>query len=355
MTRFLSRSLFDLLERDLLPDTAIRFGIRRLLAQRLRSERASDPRAVAARKRRLVEQLGASPIAIHTDDANAQHYEVPATFYERVLGRHLKYSSAYWPAGVETLDEAERRMLELSARRAHLEDGQDVLELGCGWGSMTLYMAERYPASRILGVSNSASQRSFILERAAVRGLGNVEILTHDVNRLELDRRFDRVVSIEMFEHVRNYQRLFSRVASWMRPEAELFVHVFCHRHLAYPFEDRGDGDWMARHFFTGGLMPSADLFEHFREAVEIEESWLVPGVHYARTSEAWLANMDLHREQLWPILERTYGAHQARRFWVYWRVFFMACAELFAYRHGQEWMVAHQRFRRREPTARAA
>ena len=246
-------------------------------------------------------------------------------------------------------------MLELSSRRARLEDGQDVLELGCGWGSMTLYMAERYPASRILGVSNSASQRRFILERSAARGLTNVEILTCDVNRLELDRRFDRVVSIEMFEHVRNYERLFSRVASWMRPRAELFVHVFCHRHVAYPFEDRGDGDWMARHFFTGGLMPSADLFEHFREAVEIEESWLVPGVHYARTSEAWLANMDHHREDLWPILERTYGTDQVRRFWVYWRVFFMACAELFGFRHGQEWMVAHQRFRRREPATRAA
>ncbi|MEM1206581.1 MAG: cyclopropane-fatty-acyl-phospholipid synthase family protein [Acidobacteriota bacterium] len=338
---------YDLLERDLVPDPMIRLGIRRLLASRLRDELAGGEDALRRRKAELVRQLRASPIAIHTADANEQHYEVPTEFYRFVLGRHMKYSGGYWPAGVTTLDGSEAAMLELSVGRARLEDGQDVLELGCGWGSMTLFMAERYPGSRIVGVSNSSTQREHILAEAERRGLGNVEIRTADMNDFTIDKRFDRVVSIEMFEHMRNYATLFERVAGWLRDEGRAFVHIFCHRDAAYPFEVRGPGDWMAKYFFTGGMMPSVDLFDHFPEHLQVEQRWLVPGEHYQRTSEAWLANMDAERERLWPILERTYGADQARRWWVYWRVFFMSCAELFGYRHGQEWVVAHYRFRK--------
>ncbi|MEM8933416.1 MAG: cyclopropane-fatty-acyl-phospholipid synthase family protein, partial [Acidobacteriota bacterium] len=298
------------------------------------------------RKRRLIRRLRDSPIALHTAEANDQHYEVPTAFYRLVLGRHMKYSSGWWPAGVSTLDAAEAAMLDLSSRRALLADGQDILELGCGWGSWTLWMAEHYPASRITAVSNSAGQRASILEQAERRGLSNVEVLTADMNDFAIDRRFDRVVSIEMFEHMRNYARLFERVAGWLRDDGLAFVHVFSHRQVAYPYEVSGDGDWMARHFFTGGLMPSVDLFAAFPEHMATEERWIVPGGHYQRTAEAWLERLDQSREAVLPILESTYGAGQGERWFARWRVFFLACAELFGYRGGDEWLVVHHRFR---------
>ncbi len=339
------RLIYALMERDLLPDSAIRFGIRRLLASRLRQEDRGSSVERANRRDALVAELRQSPIALHTERANEQHYEVPAEFYRWVLGPHRKYSSAFWPAGVETLAAAEEAMLRLSVERAELVDGQDVLELGCGWGSLTLYMAERFPASRIVAVSNSHSQRRYITETAAVRALGNVEVITADMNDFAPDRTFDRVVSIEMFEHMRNYERLLARIASWLIPGGKLFVHIFCHRELAYPFEVRDASDWMAKYFFTGGLMPSADLLLHFTGPVELEERWLVNGIHYEKTALAWLANMDTHRDEILPVLTSVYGRSEERRWWVYWRVFFLACAELFGYRGGEEWLVAHSRF----------
>ncbi|MEM7349379.1 MAG: cyclopropane-fatty-acyl-phospholipid synthase family protein [Acidobacteriota bacterium] len=332
-----------LLERGLLPDRVLRLGIRRLLRQRLRDALAPGWQAD---QEALIRQLRDSPIALHTDTANEQHYELPSAFFERVLGRHLKYSAGYWPDGCHELDESEAAMLELTVERADLADGQRILELGCGWGSLSLFMAQRFPQASILAVSNSASQRRFILERAAQRGLANLEVRTADVNDLTLDRRFDRVVSVEMFEHVRNYPRLMGRIAYWLEPAGTLFVHIFCHRSVAYPFEDRGPSDWMARHFFTGGLMPSADLLIQLQEPFELEHRWLVDGRHYQRTCEAWLARMDAGREAIEPILAGVYGDDASRRWWSYWRVFFMACAELFGYRGGKEWMVAHYRFR---------
>ncbi|GAB4266853.1 MAG: hypothetical protein Kow0065_17580 [Methylomicrobium sp.] len=335
----------DLAERGLLPDLLIRVGIRRLLRQRLHDECTGDVERQSARYRTLLQSLRDSPIAIETDAANRQHYEVPADFYRYALGTHLKYSSCYWDETTDTLEQAEARMLALTCERAELSDGMNILELGCGWGSLTLWMAEHYPQSRITAVSNSNSQREYITEQARIRGLQNVEVITCDVNRLDLSERFDRVVSIEMFEHMRNYETLMANIASWMKPGAKLFVHIFCHRFLAYPFETEGDDNWMGRYFFTGGLMPARDTLLHFQSDLLIERQWDVSGRHYQKTSEAWLVNTDRHASEIERLFVETYGKGQATLWLQRWRLFFMACAELFGYRGGNEWLVSHYRF----------
>lgn len=343
--------LTGLAERGWLPDALLRFGIRQLCRQRLCEESAGGPQAQEARFSKLRQSLSRSAIALHTDAANRQHYELPPAFFQHCLGPRLKYSSCYYPTGRETLAQAEVAMLELYVERAELADGQDILELGCGWGSLTLYLAERFPQSRIVAVSNAQSQREFIEARCAERGLANVRVITCDVNRLELEAAaFDRCVSIEMFEHLRNYAVLLSRVAQWLRPHGSLFVHIFCHRTLAYPFETQGEHNWMGRHFFTGGLMPSADTLAWFQDSLTLEQRWLVDGTHYARTANHWLAEQDRQRERLMPVLRQTYGA-AATLWWQRWRLFWMACAELFGYGGGSEWMVAHYRFIRRSPS----
>ena len=347
----------EVVDRGLLPDPLLRRAIRSLLAKRLAKERAGGPEGRSERKRQLIESLRHSPVAVHTDEANEQHYEVPTRFFELMLGPHLKYSSALWPRGVQTLPEAEAAMLRLPRERAELEDGQDVLELGCGWGSLTLWMAEHYPNSRITAVSNSSTQREKILKRAAERGLDNVRVLTCDVNVLGeteatadvvTSASCDRVVSVEMFEHVRNYEQLLGRIASWLRPGGKLFVHIFSNREVAYPFDVGGGGDWMARHFFTGGLMPSHDLLLHFADELAIEDHWVVDGTHYAKTLEAWLVEMDRYEDEIMALFRDTYPADDARGWWHRWRLFNLACAELFAYDGGSEWHVSHHRFVRR-------
>lgn len=331
-----------LVDRGWVPTPMLRAGIRAVCAARLRDETRGGPDPTAARQRALLAELAAAPIAIATEAANAQHYEVPAAFYARCLGPHRKYSSGYWPPGATTLAEAEAAMLELTASRAQLADGQRILDLGCGWGAFALWAAARYPRAQVVGLSNSHSQRAYITAQAADRGLHNLTIVTGDINTVAAPGRFDRIVSVEMFEHVRNHRALLDRVAGWLADDGRLFVHVFAHRDLAYTYEDRGPSDWMAREFFTGGIMPSVALLPAVAERLRLDDAWRVDGTHYARTAEAWLANLDAARAEVIEILGG--GADGVRRYHR-WRVFFLACAELFGYRDGREWLVAHYRF----------
>lgn len=342
--------VIGLAERGMVPDAVLRAGIRRLCAQRLHEVTEGGVHAQQQRTQQLIDQLRRAPIAIHTDAANAQHYELPAAFFQFCLGRRLKYSSCYYPTGNETLDEAETAMLELYGQRAELADGQHILELGCGWGSLTLWMAERYPRARITAVSNSHAQRAYIQTQCLRRGIVNVEVITCDVNVLALQsQRYDRCVSVEMFEHIRNHEMLLARIAGWLRPGGKLFVHIFANRHVAYPFETAGTDNWMGRHFFTGGLMPATDTLLWFQRDLQIEQSWLVDGTHYQRTANHWLANQDSHRKEVLRVFAQAYGAPQAELWCQRWRMFWMSCAELFGYAQGQEWLVAHYRFARND------
>ena len=334
----------DLAEAGWVPDTVLRWGIRQACARRLRDERRrrgsqSDADATAG----IIRELARADIALVPDRANAQHYEVPAAFFERVLGPRLKYSCAWWGDDVRTLEAAEVAALDRTIAHAGIEDGMRILELGCGWGSLALELAARFPRSSIVGSSNSASQRTFIEGAARRRGLANVTIETADIAHFAPAGRFDRVVSVEMFEHVRNYQALFRRIAGWLEPDGALFVHVFCHRSFAYPFETDGDDNWMGRHFFSGGLMPSLDLLPAVPSPLSLQARWQWGGEHYARTANAWLDNLDAHRDDLTRLLasDGGDGALAVRR----WRLFFLACAELFAMTGGTEWGVAHYRF----------
>jgi cyclopropane-fatty-acyl-phospholipid synthase len=338
------------LERGFLPDWLVRIGIRRVVSARLRKEQQGTPAEQAERLMQFVTLLRQSPIAIRPEAANAQHYEVPAEFFRQVLGPQLKYSCAFWNANTKDLAAAEEAMLDLTCRRACLTDGQDVLELGCGWGSLSLFMALRFPNSRILAVSNSHSQKQFIDAEAARRGLANLTVVTADMNDFSTDSQFDRIVSVEMFEHMRNYAELLRRIASWSRPGALLFVHVFSHSRFAYPYEVHDASDWMAQHFFTGGVMPSDNLLLYFQENFRIREHWRTSGVHYQKTSEAWLERLDRQRNEVLGIFAAVYGKDEARRWLVRWRVFFMACAELFGFAGGNEWMVSHYLFENASP-----
>ena len=335
-----------ILAQDVLPDGVLRWGIRSLLKKRLSSERLDDGIARALKVDRFAGELRTLPVAIETQAANQQHYEVPAALYQLCLGPRLKYSSCYYVTGQESLAEAEEAMLRLTCQRAELANGQEILELGCGWGSLTLWMAEQYPQARITAVSNSASQRAFIEAQCQQRGLKNVQIITCDMNHFAMSAaRFDRVVSVEMFEHMKNWAELMRRIAHWLKPQGKLFFHVFTHRDCAYHFQSQDGTDWMSRHFFTGGIMPSNCLASRFQDDLTLESQWEVSGRHYGQTAEHWLQNFDQHKAQILPVLAETYGASEARKWCAYWRIFFMACAELWNFRQGTEWMVCHYRF----------
>ncbi len=345
-------TLIELCERGWVPDPLLRWGIRRLCRERLRAEHGRDIEHTWIRFQQVLDALRESPLAIETEAANAQHYEVPARFFELCLGKRLKYSSCLYLNGTETLDEAEEQMLGLYAERAALRDGQHILELGCGWGSLTLYMAERFPASRIVAVSNSNSQREHIMAQCQARGLDNVEVRTCDVNSLQMTQRFDRIVSVEMFEHVRNYAELLHRIRGWLADDGLLFVHIFCHRELMYPFETEGDDNWMGRYFFTGGLMPAADTFLHFQSDLRLKQQWRLSGRHYQKTANHWLQNQDANAKEVLSLFRSTYGPDVAAQWVQRWRMFWMACAELFGYQNGDQWLVGHYLF---EPQRAAA
>lgn len=334
----------NIIEKGIIPDSLIRIKIRSLLKQRLREERKNY------NVEDLISELKNSPIAIETKAANEQHYELPATFFEKVLDKYLKYSCGYWEQSFTQLHEAEKKMLELTIERADLKDGQDILELGCGWGSLSLFMAQKFSNSKITVVSNSNSQREYINEKAERLGVKNLQVITADMNDFNTDLHFDRVVSVEMFEHMRNYQKLLYRINGFLKPTGKLFVHIFSHTKLAYKFEVKDSSDWMSKYFFTGGIMPSEKLFDHFQDHLSIEKRWHMNGIHYQKTAEAWLARMDSNKNEILPIFENTYGYQDAKKWWVYWRIFFMACAELWGYKNGKEWSISHYLFSKRNP-----
>ncbi|QDV08043.1 Cyclopropane-fatty-acyl-phospholipid synthase [Planctomycetes bacterium Poly30] len=343
-----------LADRGLIPLPLLRYGVRKLCAQRLRDEKARETSSTAA----WLREMDRGPVADVPEKANEQHYEVPPAFFEAALGPHLKYSSGFFPSGNEDLETGEARMLEVTAERAQLQDGQRILELGCGWGSLTLWMAEHYPNSTVVAVSNSAPQRKFIESRAAERGLHNVEIRTADMNSFDPlagqeaaegqgPERFDRIVSVEMFEHMRDWRTLFQRARTWLKDDGRIFIHVFTHRSLNYPFDVRDDTDWMSQHFFSGGMMPADDLLVRLTEeddvALRVEEHSVVSGRHYSRTAKLWRENIEQKKEAIMPVLRRTYGA-DAPAWFQRWRLFFLACEELFGYEGGSEWAVSHYR-----------
>ncbi len=336
-----------LLERDMLPDPIIRAGIRQLLRERLK-QLESKPFSNSE----FAQLLRESPIAVNTSEANDQHYEVPTEFFQRVLGKHLKYSCGYWAEKNLALDNSEEAMLQLTSERAQLANGQKILDLGCGWGAFSLFAAQRFPNSSITAVSNSQTQKLFIEAEAAQRSLTNLRVITADMNAFSIrhtgEEKFDRVVSVEMFEHMRNYEMLLERIAALMNPDGKLFIHIFTHQKYSYLYEVADETDWMAKYFFTGGMMPGENLMSEFQNNFSVSQQWRVNGKHYQQTCEAWLQQMDAQRLHLMPLFSQTYGDDQAVKWWVYWRIFFMACAELFGFRDGEEWFVSHYLLQRK-------
>ena len=337
--------LINLAEKGFLPDLLIRLGIKRLCGQRLSETNTLGLEALENSHQQWIDLLTESPVAIVPEKANEQHYEVPPKFFELVLGANLKYSSGYWSKEVFSLDESELEMLKITCERAGLVDGQDILELGCGWGSLTCFMAQKFPNSKITAVSNSKDQRNFIQQKNDKLNLQNIKVFTADMNDFSTDEKFDRVISIEMFEHMRNYDELLKRIDGWLKQNGKLFVHIFSHKEVAYPFEDKGDGDWMAREFFSGGQMPSHRLLMSFPDRMKIEKDWRVCGTHYEKTSLAWLRKMDTNKIEVLELFKTTYGEKDASAWFQRWRIFFMSCEVLFGFNKGSEWGVSHYLF----------
>ena len=339
-------SVINWAERGLVPDVLLRAGVRRLLKQRIANEDLGSHEANQKRLKKLLDRFAEGPIAPLPEKANDQHYEVPAQVFALMLGARRKYSCCLWEPDTRTLDQAEELALAETCRRAEIEDGMSVLEMGCGWGSLTLWIAENFPGVKLTAVSNSGSQREFILNIAAERGIDeNLTVLTCDMNDFTTEQQFDRIVSVEMFEHMRNYQKLMEQISAWLTPAGKLFVHIFCHQYLTYEFQDRSASDWMSRYFFSGGIMPSENLLLEFQDHLEIQRQWKWDGSHYEKTSNAWLANMDTNRAELLTVMQTAYPPEDVNRWYNRWRLFYIACAELFGYQGGTEWFVAHYLF----------
>lgn len=330
---------------NIIPDFIIRYGMRREIASDMIKSRKLSVEDISTQTREFVSEIKRMPIAIETKLANKQHYEVPDEFYQLVLGPHLKYSSGYWPSSKTTLVESEVAMLELYCERAELFDGMKLIDLGCGWGSLSLYMAAKYPNSTIISVSNSNTQRGYIMATAKARGLNNITVYTGDINNFDLTKDHynsaDRVMSIEMFEHMKNYQLLMHKISNWMKRGGKLFIHIFTHRDVPSHYSE----GWMTETFFTGGTLPSDRLLLHFQEHVTLESHWCVNGTHYQRTLEAWLIEMDRKKSTVMPILVNTYGEKNALMWYVSWRLFFIGCAEFFGANKGNENIVSHYLF----------
>jgi len=331
-----------LLAKNLLPDTVVRLGIRNLLKQRI-NEDIGDSKNIKETKKKdfVAKQKSYEKIAVQTTEANEQHYEVPTEFYHFCLGLRKKYSCCYFNSPDEGLDSAEVNMLERTVSNAQLVDGMDILELGCGWGSLSLFMAEKFPNSKITAISNSNTQREFIEKTAKDKGFNNLNIITCDINDFDIEDKFDRVVSVEMFEHMRNYEMLLLKVNKFLKDDGKLFVHIFVHKDVPYFFDVKDESDWMSKYFFSGGIMPSSDIFKYYSNLFKIVDQDNINGKHYAYTSEAWLKNMDDNKEAIMKIFKEHYGS-EAKKWYSYWRVFYMSCAELWKYKDGEEWFVSH-------------
>ena len=341
----IDKLIIEALEKGIIPEFIVRIAVRYNVALRLREEQKDSIETESQRLMDFIESCCCSPIAVVPEKANEQHYEVPSAFYEIALGKRRKYSSCYYKGVNDSLDQAEEQMLALTCERAGIVAGQSILELGCGWGSLTLYIAEHYPGTQITALSNSNSQREYITREAQKRGLSNITVLTADINDFIAPKRYDRIVSVEMFEHLRNHQELFKRIRSWLSDQGKLFVHIFCHRDYAYLYQTEGISNWLGKNFFSGGMMPSDDLFLRYAEHLAIEKHWRVSGKHYARTAEDWLENIKKNREQVLTVLASIYGAPLAKRWFNRWSIFFIACAELFGYDSGRQWYVSHYLF----------
>ena len=342
----MKKLLITLMERGMISDVLIRNGIRRLLRKRLQHEHQKSERVNGSRPL-FISELRKGPIAVQTDKPKEQHYALPPSFFHHILGKRMKYSCNYWPEYATTLDTSEEAMLEIICKRADIHDGMDILDLGCGWGALSLWISEHFPNCRIRAVSNSIPQREYIEGMCRERNLGNVTVETADMNYFETTRRFDRIVSIEMFEHMLNWEKLMSRISGWLKDEGKLFVHIFCHRKYPYFFEAEGSDNWMGRYFFTAGIMPSEQLILYVQKELVLVNQWRVNGMHYRKTAEEWLRNMDRKREQIMPLLESLYGQKNAALWFQRWRIFFMACSELWGYDGGEEWFVSHYLFHR--------
>ena len=333
-----------LLSRGLIPDFLLRRGVRSQGKQRLLMMEKSN---LVKEYNEFLKEASSGDIAIHTNDANNQHYEVDSEFFQYSLGKNLKYSSCYWNEDTSSLDEAEENMLDLYCKRAEVKDGIDILDIGCGWGSLSLFLANKYPRSNITGVSNSPSQKHFIDNEASKMNLKNLEIITSDINDFDSSKQFDRIISIEMFEHTKNSKKLLDSINGWLKPNGSFFMHVFAHKDNPYYFDRNQNNAWMAKYFFTGGMMPNHNLFRDLKSKLDYQKSWMLSGTHYEKTSNAWLDNMDLNRTKILELFKVNSNNRIAKRKFHFWRLFFIACAEIFGYANGSEWCVSHHLFKK--------